>query len=239
MNQEQREHLIKGKKVELILEQLNCLPTLPSVASRLLQITSQTNTQAEEVVALIESDQSLSSKILFLTTQVSREVNRKAVSSVSKAVVLLGFEAVRNAVLSIKVFETLSGGKGHEQQAFNRTEFWKHSLAVACASRQLVGLFDRKVEPEEAFICGLLHDMGKVALDACLPKSYSRVVEMTESSLGNLADYEQKILGIDHTIVGKRLAENWRLPQSVLETVWLHHHHPDGLPKGLEYRSIV
>ena len=71
MNQEKQRESLKGKKVELILEQLNSLPTLPSVASRLLQLTSQTDTQADEVVHLIESDPSLVSKILILATQVS------------------------------------------------------------------------------------------------------------------------------------------------------------------------
>ncbi|MBN2375952.1 MAG: HDOD domain-containing protein [Sedimentisphaerales bacterium] len=227
----------KSKKIELVIQQLNSLPTLPSVAARLLQITVRSDTQAKEVVQLIESDPSLASKIITLSSRISR-VNRQSVS-VSKAVVLLGFETVRNAVLSIKVFETLGEGKGREAGGFDREGFWKHSLAVACAAKMLIKKIDPKVDPEEAFLCGLLHDMGKVALDSCLPKSYARVVELTESSLGNIAEFEQRILGIDHTVVGKRLAEKWNLPESISETVWLHQQPMDMLPEAVKNRSIV
>ncbi len=233
-----QESQIKSKRVELILQQLSSLPTLPAVAARLLQITVKSTTQADEVIKLIESDPSLSSKIIALSTQASKDVNRKQVSSVSKAVVLLGFESVRNAVLSIKVFETLNKTDSDETE-FDRNEFWKHCLAVACATKKFIKLIDAKADPEEAFLCGLLHDLGKVALDSCLPKSVSRVVQITESTLENIADVENKILGIDHTRAGKRLAQKWQLPESIIETIWLHHHHPDALPEGIQYPSII
>ncbi|KPK78021.1 MAG: hypothetical protein AMJ79_01340 [Phycisphaerae bacterium SM23_30] len=238
MNQEPETKRSKSKKIELIIQQLNSLPTLPAVAARLLQITVRNDTQAEEVVQLIESDPALASRIITMATRASTGIKRQS-ASLSKAVVLLGFEAVRNAVLSIKVFEALGGpdeGKGGQ---FDRAGFWKHSLAVACAAKMLVRHIDRRVDPEEVFVCGLLHDMGKVALDACLPKSFARVVQLTESARGNIAELEQRILGIDHTVVGKRLTEKWNLPESIKETVWLHHHYVQALPEAVKHRSIV
>ena len=239
MSHEQQANRIKSKKVELILQQLNHLPTLPSVATRLLQITVQSNTQADEVVQLIESDPSLASKIISLTTQASKNVNRQVVSSVSRAVGLLGFETVRSAVLSIKVFETLGESNADETTGFNRTEFWKHCLAVACAAKKIIPHLDKKINPEEAFLCGLLHDLGKVALDSCLPKSIARVVQIAESSLANISEIEQKVLGIDHATAGKRLAQKWGLPQAVIESIWLHHQHLSALPDSIGYRSVV
>ncbi|MBN1844370.1 MAG: HDOD domain-containing protein [Sedimentisphaerales bacterium] len=227
----------KSKKIELIIQQLDSLPTLPAVAARLLQITVRSDTQAAEVVGLIESDPALASKIIALATQAGRGVSKKTVS-VSKAVVLLGFEAVRHAVLSIQVFEAL-GQAGEAETPFDRQGFWRHSLAVACAARLLSRRMDAPVDPEEAFVCGLLHDLGKVALDASLPKSFARIVQLTESSLGNIAEMEQRILGIDHTVVGKRLAEKWSLPASIREAIWLHHQPPGSLPPSVEHRSVV
>lgn len=230
---------VKSKKVEMILQQLHSLPTLPSVATRLLQITVQSHTQADEVVQLIQSDPSLSAKIIRLTNQASKDVNRQTVSSISKAVVLLGFETLRNAVLSIKVFETLGKPGDQDQQGFDRSEFWKHCLAVGCATSKFMPHLDNKVDPEEAFLCGLLHDLGKVALDSCLPKSIARIVQITESTLSNIADVEKKVLGIDHTTAGKRLAQRWGLPQSIVECVWLHHQHPATLPDSLSHPGFV
>ena len=229
----------KGKRVELIIHQLNSLPTLPAVAARLLQITVRSDTQAQEVVQLIESDPALSSKIIALSTRAGTGISKRT-ASVGKAVVMLGFEAVRNAVLSIKVFETLRRQDEQDQQEdFDRIGFWKHSLAVACAARLLSKHIDRQIDPEEAFVCGLLHDLGKVALDTCLPKSFARVVQLTDSSMANIAEVEQKLLGLDHMVVGKRLAEKWRLPTAITESIWLHQLPADSLPQAVEYRSIV
>jgi putative nucleotidyltransferase with HDIG domain len=238
MNAEQETSRSKGKKVELIIQQLNSLPTLPAVAVRLLQITVNTRTQANEVVELIQSDQSLTSKIITISTRANKGISRKSVS-LSKAVVMLGFDTIRNAVLSIKVFETLGGVSSPTQGHFKREEFWKHSLAVACTAKMLIKEIDPRVDEEEAFVCGLLHDMGKVALDACLPRSFSRVVQIAESSLANIADVEKKVLGIDHTVVGKRLAEKWQLPLPIIETIWLHHQSTEALPEAVRYRNIV
>ncbi len=238
MSQENEQSRSKSKKIELIIQQLNSLPTLSAVAARLLQITVRSDTQAAEVVSLIESDPSLASKIIALSTRASRGVSNKSIS-VNKAVVLLGFDTVRNAVLSIKVFEALGGTQNQEAGRFDREGFWRHSLAGACASKMLCRYIDKRIDPEEAFICGLLHDLGKVALDAALPKSFIRVVQLTESSLGNIAELEKRILGIDHAVAGKRLAEKWMLPESIRETIWLHSQYPTTLPEAVKHRTIV
>jgi len=241
ISQEQQAARSKGRKIELVLQQLNSLPTLPVVAARLIQLTTSSHTQAQEVVRLIESDPSLSSKIIAMATRAGTGLSRRT-ASLSKAVILLGFDAVRNAVLSIKVFETFE--KPHPPAAgeyigFDRVGFWKHCLAVACASEMLIRHIDPKVDPEEAFVCGLLHDLGKIAFDTSLPKSFARVVQLAQSSLGNIAEYEQMILGIDHTAAGKRLAEKWQLPQSLQEVIWLHHHWVHGLPGAIANPGIV
>jgi len=235
---QQQQSVSKRKKVELILHQLNSLPTLPVAAARILQLTVQTDTQAAEVVRLIESDPSLATKIVGLATRANTGLNRRS-ASLSKAVVLLGFDAVRNAVLSIKVFETLGGPAQGQTGQFDRVGFWKHSLAVACAAKMLAKHVDAAIDEEEAFVCGLLHDIGKMAFDAAMPKSFARIVEMTESSLANIADVERKVLGIDHTVAGKRLAQRWKLPPVITETVWLHHQWPDALPHEIAHRSVV
>jgi len=238
MAQQQLTSRSKSKRVELILQQLNSLPTLPAVAARLLRITSRSSTQASEVVRLIESDPSLASRIMTLVTRGPSRL-RPRTASISKAVVLLGFEAVRNAVLSIKVFETLAHSSGDDAELVEQAQLWKHSLATACAAKMLAEHIDADIDPEEVFLCGLLHDMGKVALYAVLPKSFARVLQVTETTMGNIAQVERKIIGVDHTIAGKRLAERWRLPEEVIETVWLHHEGIGLLPEAVTKRALV
>ncbi|HUU83943.1 MAG TPA: HDOD domain-containing protein [Phycisphaerae bacterium] len=225
-------------RVELILCQIEQLPTLPAVATRVIQATRSSQTSASDVVALIETDQSLTAKILALVRR-SDLGARGEVGTVSRAVVVLGFAAVRNAVLSIQVYETFSGLEASEGSALKRSEFWKHSLAVACAAQSIAGDLGPGVSPDEAFVCGLLHDMGKVALDACLPKSYARIVRETEARRACICDVERSVLGLDHTVAGKRLAQHWKLPESIVECVWLHHQSPDGLPASIGATRLV
>ncbi len=234
----------REKRVELILQQLEELPTLPNVALRVLELTGREDSSGSEVVKLLESDQSLTARILQLVHRADFGV-RGEVNTVERAVSLLGFDAVRSAVLAVSVFQTLSEtntkGGGH----FKRDEFWKHSLAVACCAELLAQKLPTPANPNwitppsEAFVCGLLHDLGKVALDAILPKSFNRVIEGTDLLRGNIADLERTIIGLDHLVVGKRLAERWQLPAAIREAIWLHGQLPQALPDTVKNPNLI
>ncbi|HMB95348.1 MAG TPA: HDOD domain-containing protein [Tepidisphaeraceae bacterium] len=235
---------LREKRVELILQQLDELPTLPAIALKVLEVTGSNDSSAADVVRLITSDQSLTARVLQLVHRADVGV-RGEVSTVERAILLLGFAAVRSAVLAISIFETFRPGTNSESHQFDREEFWKHSVAVACCAElltlELRSLWGRDavVDPSEAFVCGLLHDMGKVALDAVLPKSFSRVVEAADLLRGNIADLERTIIGLDHMVVGKRLAEKWQLPAVVRDCIWLHGQLPQALPATVKLPRMV
>ena len=234
---------LQVKRVELIVQQLDQLPTLPAVAMRVLDATANSETDTSQVVSLISSDVSLTARILQLVHRADLGV-RGDVNTVDRAVMLLGFEAVRSAALAISVFETFPAPAPHGS-GFQREEFWKHSIAVACCAELLAESAHRAYWPQnampasEAFVCGLLHDIGKVALDTILPKSFARVVEAAELLRGNIADVERSVIGLDHMVVGKRLAEKWNLPQVMRETIWLHGQFPEALPATVKYPRMV
>jgi len=226
----------QAKRVEAVLQQLDQLPTLPSVVLRVLEVTGSDSTSASDVVPLIQSDLSLTTKILQLVHRADMGV-RGDVTSVDRAVVLLGFEAVRSAALAISVFETMEKCPGKKDGHFERASFWKHSLAVACCAELLAG--EIGIPASEAFVCGLLHDLGKVALDAALPKSFDRVIEAADLLRGNIADVERKVIGLDHMVVGKRLAERWNLPAAIRDCIWLHGQLPQALPATVKNPRLV
>src|SRR4051812_43228153 len=230
----------REERVELILEQLEALTTLPAVAVRLLELTGgEIDASATQVARLIESDPSLSSRILQIVHRADSGV-RGEVTTVERAVVLLGFEAVRSAVLAVSVFEVLREADKPLASQFRRDEFWKHCVAVASAAELIAELMkDPAVQPSEAFVCGLLHDLGKVAMDAALPKSFNRVVEAAELLRGNIADVERTVIGLDHMVVGKRLAERWQLPANVRDAIWLHGQAPNALPPSVRCPKLV
>ena len=231
------EHL-QAKRVELILQQLEQLPTLPAVAMRVAEAAADSQSSIDELVSLISSDVSLTTRILQLVHRADLGV-RGEVNSLERAVVLLGFDAVRSAVLAITVFQTFAGPSGGES-SFSREDFWKHCLAVACCAELLAeALHDPAVNSSEAFVCGLLHDLGKVALDTMLPKSFARVVEAADLLRGNIADVERSIIGLDHMVVGKRLAERWNLPKVICECLWLHNQLPRAQPATVQHARMI
>jgi putative nucleotidyltransferase with HDIG domain len=235
----------RTKRVEMIVRQLEALPTLPVVATKVLQATTAKGTSGKEIISLIESDQSLTAKILGLTRKAHLGLG-DTVTTVEKAVVMLGFDAIRSAVLSVQVFEAFGPDSSNQtnemdKNPFQRQEFWKHSLAVACAAQLIVEQLPakKKVDADEVFVCGLLHDIGKVALDTCLPKSFARVVEIAVNNRTSIADVERRILGMDHSAIGKRLAEHWQLPPAIVHAIWLHHHKSNTLPENIPYRELI
>lgn len=233
------------RRVELILQQLDALPTLSPVAVRLLDLTTAEDSNARDVIDVISSDPALSSKVLKLCRCHSRG-RASAVTSVDRAVVLLGFEAVRSAVLSVQVFELFdgvpsAGGELREKApVFDRAMYWQHSLAVAIACEMIVeasGLRAR-IRRSEAYLSGLLHDLGQLVLHVIMPVSFDRVLELAESQGVSLDQACRRIIGIDSHTAGKRLAEHWHLPNSLGDVLWLHGQPYGSLP-DLKHREMI
>ncbi|MCX5662657.1 MAG: HDOD domain-containing protein [Planctomycetota bacterium] len=243
----------QARHIELILRQIDSLPTLPVVATRLLSLTASDESSARDIMEVVSADQALTAKILALCKQSDRGV-RTDVMSVDKAVVLLGFNAIRNAVLSVQVVGMFdrpepdgankpgaSGtGKPNDAGHFDRTAFWRHSLAVAITAEFIAAAHPGSADlpPSEAFVCGLLHDIGKLAIDYVLPKSFSRILELADLNQGNISEFERRIVGIDHHTAGKRLAEQWGLPHRLQDCIWLHGSNYETLPR-LDHRRMV
>jgi len=251
--------LSKPRRIELILRQIETLPTLPAVATKLLSLTADDDSNAKEVTSLIQSDPSLTAKVLSLCKTADKGV-RNDVLTIDRAVVLLGFNAIRNAVLSVKVLEVFGGhvdgdldqptaggrlaqdAAGKSKARLDRKGLWLHSLAVAIAAEQIAKAHsagrEADLPPEEAFVCGLLHDIGKLALDHVLPRSYGCVVELADLHRSDIAEVERKIVGLDHHTAGKRLAEQWNLPLRLQDCIWLHGSPYETLPQ-VEHRRMV
>jgi HD-like signal output (HDOD) protein/signal transduction histidine kinase len=215
-----------------VIERIDSLPTLSNVAQRLLSLSTSENSDMRDVAQIVESDPALTAKILAICKRADKGLSSQVVS-VERAVVLLGFESVRAATLSVEVFELLNTRKTpepherHEKPAFDRADYWRYCISVACAA-ELLASEARKPgspKPAEAFTCGLLHGIGLIALDMVIPKTLSRVVELAERKRISVAEASRSVIGFDHHTAGRRLAERWGLPQTLVDVVWLH-----GLP---------
>ncbi len=255
----------RAQNVEMILQQLRALPTLSPIATRLLDLTSDDQADVRDIIRLIESDPALTAKVLGLCRGADKGLG-DSITTVDRAVILLGFDAIRNAVLSVEIYDlfspedqltagddgpefptptSLAGGNAdgedlHEGQAFDRAGFWLHSLGVAVSSEVLAGLAGKKVacSGSEAFVAGLLHGLGQLALDRLLPRCYARVAEIASRERGNIAEVERSVIGVDHHTVGKRLGEMWGLPFVLQDVMWLYGQPEENLP-DLPHRSVI
>jgi len=230
-------------RVELILEQLDSLPTPSPVAMRLLKLTSADDAEIDEIVSLVEADAALTGKLLALCRRANTGLG-DSVLTVERAVVMLGFEAVRSALLSVHLHGFFAAADPSERaggESIDRGGLWRHTLAVACASERIVEAHRkdmREIKPEEAFVAGLLHDLGKHALDSIVPKTYGRVVRIAERDFSSLAGVERRVIGVDHHTAGKRLAESWGLPHALQDVIWLYGQPRDSLPE-LEHERLI
>lgn len=226
------------ERVELILSQLDQLPTLPAVAARLLAVASSRESSASDVAKVIEFDAPVTAAILRMVRRADLGVLDDSMT-VARAVSLLGFTCVRNVALSIHLFELFGQPDEDAQTASRRRELWKHNLAVACAADLLSQRGGNIGLGADAFVCGLLHDIGKIAMDARLPKSYARVLDRVERERACILDIERDVFGLAHTVAGKRIAIRWELPHAIVECIWLHHQAPEDLPSAVKHPRMV
>jgi putative nucleotidyltransferase with HDIG domain len=226
-----------ARQVELIIRRLNSLSTLPAVSANLLAELSQPNISASALSQIIEADPALTARVLSLA-------HRQGLAAVSVAAAMekLPIALVRDAILSVKVFQVFDADYDPDKKRLlPRKQLAIHGLAVACCAKEIVQTLQGQyaIDPQLAFSAGLLHDIGKLAIDEVMPKSFERVVAEAKSAGASAAQTERKYLGIDHCIVGKRLAEKWGLPNEITLAIWLHHSDPDAIAQNMPDAGIA
>jgi putative nucleotidyltransferase with HDIG domain len=211
------------QQIELAVSGLDSLSTLPCIAVQFLPKLLQGQFSPSALADIIESDPALTARILSLIEQrgVGLPDGR---FSLRQALDKLSAHDVRDAVLSINVLQAFDLDDGIDKDRVTaKKELLLHSIAVACCAKDIAETASPQMDSQLAYSAGLLHDMGKLALEETMPKSFASMVEEAKSTKRNSRAIEQKHLGTDHTIIGKRLGQKWRLPNLIVLAIWLHH----------------
>lgn len=193
------------------------LPTIPAVLGRILTVVDGERSSARDLVEVIEVDQALTSRVLKLANSALFGLSRK-VATVPRAVVLVGFNTVRNLALGVKVWDTLAAGG---RQRGKVEELWHHSALVAAAAKLMAAKI-RGANPDMSFTAGLLHDVGKLVFSLKLGLRYWSIIEAVSDG-SQLAAVEREVLKVDHAEVGGWLSEAWRLPAEIVSAIRDHH----------------
>ncbi len=196
------------------------IPTLPTVVKRITDLLKMPQTSAEEVGKAITTDQALASKVLKLVNSAFYGFPGK-ISTITHAVVILGFSTIKNIVLSASIFETLKKGS-HEHQGFDIEKFWLHSIACGAAAQTLAKHINYP-DREECFIAGLVHDVGKIILCQYLPKEFAMIIQNIHDKDIMMFESEQEIFGNTHQDIGGLVTKEWNLPENLHQAVAYHH----------------
>ncbi|GAB6096450.1 hypothetical protein JCM14469_27030 [Desulfatiferula olefinivorans] len=202
------------------LESIKDLPTLPVIAFQVNRMLMDADTTIHALSETIKKDQAIVSKLLKLVNSAFYGA-RSQVGTVHEAVVRLGFNSVRNIVISVSVFDAFSISP-EQGGGFNIEDFWKHSVGVAIISKYLsdqTGIQD----PDDCFVSGLLHDIGLIVLVQYFPEIVARMVARMRDEGISIYEAEKEILPIRHNKIGEMLARKWQLPAGLCDTLKYHH----------------
>lgn len=204
--------------ISQLVDKLRDIPTLSVVVTKVMELVNNPKTSATQIADVLKRDQVLTAKVLRLVNSSFYNLTTE-ITDVSKALGFLGFNTISVLVLGTSVFSAF------DMQAapyFNVTEFWKHSLAVAIAA-ELLGKKIKHPRPEDCFTCGLLHDLGKIALFKVSKDDMKAVVDKATLENKSFLAAETELGLPGHTILGERLAERWQLPVVIRKTIRYHH----------------
>lgn len=218
-----------------VVSRIANLPTLPHAVASVVSLTSSPNCTVAAVAKVIARDPTLSMKVLKLVNSAFYGFSGR-IANLSQAIVILGLNTVRNVTLSASVFNVFqkntTGGA-----SFDRSAELIHANSSAFIARYLAGELGGH-DPEEAFVGGLLHDIGKIVLDTYLPGEFAQAMALSKSSNLDSSEAEQQVLGATHAEVGGWLVERWKLPGHLGEAL-AHHHRPDPSSKSARLAALL
>ena len=193
------------------------LPTLPAVAAKLLQLTSDPDVELRDIAELVQYDQALSAKILR-TINSSYYSLAQPCPSITRALAFMGLNTVKSLVLGFSLVELTR----HCEDSFDLEDYWRRCVYSAAAARR-IALVTSMCDPDEAFIAALLQDVGMLAMHAVLGREYDQLLAGVADNHMMLPRHETAVLGFNHAEAGAGLGERWSLPGRLVEPIRRHH----------------
>lgn len=216
--------LSNEQRFKVIQKFIDRMPSLSTTVTKVLEICNRPNTSANDLNRVISLDPVLTGQVLKLINSAYYSLPNQ-ISSLTRAIIMLGLNTVKNLALSTAVLGSM--GKAAAFQSLSMDEFWTHSICVGVTAKALAG---KKGVPammqEEYFVSGLLHDLGKIPLNNCFAAEYQQSLELAKLEQGALVRAEEMMMGLDHGMVGKMIAEKWQLSDTLIDML-NHHHTPE------------
>ncbi|MCC7492491.1 MAG: HDOD domain-containing protein [Fimbriimonadaceae bacterium] len=202
--------------LDAMMEFADKLPSLPTAVVKALQLLREENSQNDQIAAALSMDTALVGQMLKLANSPYYGVSRR-VSTVQQAILVLGRKVVRSLVVAAAAGDFLS--KPQAGYLLRRGELWSHSMAAGCGASLLSSKVGYR-PPDEAFVAGLLHDIGKVVLSGYLAECSDDLdARLALSDDVPFATLEREFTGIDHATLGGMIIEHWQLPPHLASAI--------------------
>jgi HD-like signal output (HDOD) protein len=213
--------------LDSFIRQVEEISTLPHVALRIVEVANDENSGAADLKAVLEGDATLCARVLRCVNSAAYAL-RTRVTNLQLAIAYLGCKQIRNLAITASVSDLFK--KNEPIGTYRRTDLWRHFIAVGICAR-LIAMRLRLANFEDAFLAGLLHDLGIILEDQHAHGQFAAAMLALDPNR-TLIEIEREHLGFDHTLVGDRIAAKWRMPDSVQAA--MRHHHSSAAYRGAE-----
>lgn len=205
--------------IEALARKVREIPPLPQVALRLMKMSQDPDAAPRDFVEVIKYEPGITTTVLKLCNSSFYGLTRR-VSSLQEAMVYIGTDALVNFVLAGCIASyCMDENKGYGLQ---RGELWRHSVGAAICSQKIAERYSRE-DSATSFTAGLLHDLGKMILNAFVEEDFNAILCLVEKDGLSFAEAEKKILGCTHAQIGAEIAEIWSLPSDLVDAIRYHH----------------
>lgn len=224
--------LDQAQVIKNTLAKIADIATLPEVTCKIIAAVDDPKSTARDLHNIIKNDPALATKILKVVNSAFYGLPGQ-VSEVDRAIVLLGLSAVKNIAISASISRLFTGEQISDK--FSAHDIWRHSVGVGVATRQFCGLIGKKAFAEEAFLAGLIHDLGLLVERQVYPEQLAEAIKLTATDERSFCQIETDLIGADHQALGSALAAKWKFPRG-LQVVLGYHHKIDNLSQ--EHRLL-
>lgn len=221
------------ERVERILSSVYNIPTVPQIIMEVSNLIEDPKTSASILGKMISNDQGLVTKILTIANSPLHGIPRR-VATIDFAIVVLGFNQVKNIVIALSMMDTL---KVVGNRKFDQKRYWIHSILTAAASKRIADDLGYQTSGE-VFTAGLLHDLGIPIIYKFFNKEYKQIVDAVSKTDISYLEAEEKFLGITHQEIGRYLLDRWNLPISIADVISFHHQ-PSKAENNKELTALV
>ena len=204
--------------LEQVVRKVDDISTIPQIALRVMEVAGDSNSGAGDLKDVMEGDAALSARVLRCVNSSAYSLRTK-ITNLQQAIAYLGLKQIRNLALTASVSDLFR--KEERIGSYSRLELWRHLVSVGICSRMIA--MRRNISNfEDAFLAGLLHDIGIAMEDQHAHEPFLAVIQSLSRD-ETLADTERSRLGFDHTMLGARVAERWGFPEVARAAIRYHH----------------